>query len=191
MKTQVAKLNYLRIAPRKVRLVANLIKGMQVSEAEAQLLVNPKRASESVLKLLRSAVSNAKNNKLAVEKLVVKEVRVDEGPVLKRWMPRAQGRATPIHKKSSHITLILAEAEKAVKSRFKIEKKERVKQSQFDKMKKVEGRRKKEEKSEHAHEHVKKHEPTHVEDKAKDVKVKEKPSIGKRVFRRKAMGGGK
>ncbi len=174
-----------------MRLVANLIKGMQVGEAEAQLLVNPKRAAESVLKLLRSAVSNAKNGDMAVEKLIVKEIRVNEGPVLKRFMPRAQGRATSIHKKSSHITLILEESEKAVKPRFKIVKAARVKKSELEKMKKVEERRKKDEPQGEVKETLKKREPVYNEDKSKDVKTKEKPSIGKRMFRRKAMGGGK
>ena len=181
VKTQTAKLNYLRIAPRKVRLVATVIKGMSVNEAEAQLLVNPKRASEAVLKLLRSAVANAKNKQMETEKLIVKEIKVDEGPMLKRWMPRAQGRATPIHKKSSHITMVLAESEKAKKSRFNIVKPKRVKKSEFKKM------TAQAKSHEHAHEHINKHEPTYVEDKAKDVKAKEKPSILKRIFRRKVI----
>ncbi len=164
-----------------MRLVATVIKGMSVNEAEAQLLVNPKRASEAVLKLLRSAVANAKNKQMETEKLIVKEIRVDEGPMLKRWMPRAQGRATPIHKKSSHITMVLAESEKAKKSRFNIVKPKRVKKSEFKKM------TAQAKSHEHAHEHIHKHEPTYVEDKAKDVKAKEKPSILKRIFRRKVI----
>lgn len=182
-KTQTAQLNYLRIAPRKVRLVANLIKGMQVSEAEAQLLLNPKRAAESVLKLLRSAVSNAKGNKLAVEKLMVKEITVDGGPMLKRVMPRAQGRATSIQKKSSHITLVLVESEKVKKTRFKIVKKTRVKKSQLEKMKKAE----KSEEHEHAAENIRKKDSTYVEDKSKEIKSKEKPGTVKRLFQRKAI----
>lgn len=87
VKTQTAKLNYLRIAPRKVRLVATVIKGMSVNEAEAQLLVNPKRASEAVLKLLRSAVANAKNKQMETEKLIVKEIKVDEGRCLSVGCP--------------------------------------------------------------------------------------------------------
>jgi len=127
MKTQTAKLNYLRIAPRKTRLVAHLIKGLSVNEAEAQLLVNPKRPSEVILKLLRSAVANAKNNqKLDPESLFVKEIRVDQGPMLKRFLPRAMGRASALQKKSSHITLILGEMEKPKTARFKIAKPERV-----------------------------------------------------------------
>lgn len=177
MKTQTAKLNYLKIAPRKVRLVANLIKGMQTAEAEAQLLVNPKRAAESVLKLLRSAIANAKENKLDVEKLIVKEIRVDGGPMLKRFMPRAQGRATSIHKISSHITLVLEESEKTKKSRFKIIKKAKVKKSEIAKMKKEEIK----------HEQEHEHKTGYAEDKKKDIKQKEKPGVMKKMFNRKAI----
>jgi len=177
MKTQTAKLNFLRIAPRKVRLVANLIKGMQAIEAEAQLLVNPKRAAESVLKLLRSAIANAKEKKFDVEKLVVKEIRVDGGPMLKRFMPRAQGRAASIHKLSSHITIILEESEKVKKSRFKIVKKTRVKKSEITKMKKEEMKHEKE------HEHK----TEYAEDKKNDIKQKEKPGVARKMFNRKAI----
>lgn len=135
MKTQTAKLKYLRMAPRKVRLVATMLKGLPVNEAEAQLLLNPKRATDPILKLLRSAVSNAKNNKLEVDKLVIKEIRVDKGPVLKRWLPRAQGRATPIHKISSHIAIVLEESEKAKEPRFKIVKPEKIKKAKAEKIK--------------------------------------------------------
>lgn len=175
MKTQTAKLNYLRIAPRKVRLVANVIKGMSVNDAEAQLLLNPKRASESVLKLLRSAIANAKNQKMASEKMFVKEIMVNQGPMLKRWMPRAQGRATPIQKKGSHITIVLAESEKIKEPKFKIAKTERVKKSQLEKMKKEEER--------YAHEH----EHPHEDASQKETKKKSEPGIIKRIFRRKAI----
>ena len=129
-KLQTAQLNYLKIAPRKVRLVANSIKGLTVSEAEARLFLNSKRAAQPIIKLLRSAVSNAKNTqKLDVNKLVVKEIRVDEGPVVKRFMPRAMGRATPINKRSSHIMLILEESEIAKEPRFNIKRREKVSKS--------------------------------------------------------------
>lgn len=177
MKTQTAKLNYLRIAPRKVRLVASLIRGMQASEAEAQLLINPKRAAESVLKLLRSAVANAKEKKMDIEKLIVKEIRVDGGPMLKRFMPRAQGRATSIHKISSHITIILGESEKPKKSRFKIVKKVKVKKAEAEKMKK--------EDMKHEQEHE--HKSEYAEDKKKDIKSKEKPGVARKMFNRKAI----
>ncbi|MBI5079089.1 50S ribosomal protein L22 [Candidatus Wolfebacteria bacterium] len=120
-KTQIAKLNHLKIAPRKVRLVASSLRGLSVSEAEAQLLLTPKKSGLPILKLLRSAVSNAKNTKqLNPEKLFIKEIRVDQGPVLKRFSPRAMGRATTIQKKSSHLILTLAESDKLKTPRFKI-----------------------------------------------------------------------
>jgi len=127
MKIQTTKLRYLRMAPRKVRLVANFVKGLSVNEAEAQLLMNPRRPSSVLLKLLRSAVANAKHNsQLSPERLFIKEIRVDQGPMLKRYMPRAMGRASHIQKKSSHIILVLAESEKLRTPRFKITKPERV-----------------------------------------------------------------
>ena len=116
-----AKLRYLHIAPRKVGLVVNALKGMSVNEAEAQLLFRTKRSSHPVLQLLRSAVANAKHNfKLDPETLFIKEIRVDQGPMLKRFMPRAMGRATPIHKKMSHVSLILESSGKTKASRFTI-----------------------------------------------------------------------
>lgn len=127
MKTQTARLKYLHIAPRKARLVASSLKGLSVNEAEAQLLVSPKRAGGPIIKLIRSAVANAKhNNQLNADNLFIKEIRVDQGPMLKRFLPRAMGRATPLQKKSSHITLILAESEKLKAPRFKIVKPEKI-----------------------------------------------------------------
>jgi len=175
MKTQIAKLNYLRIAPRKTRLVASMIKGLSINEAEAQLLVNPKRPSDAVLKLLRSAVANAKNNqKLDPEKLFVKEVRVDNGPMLKRFMPRAMGRASGIEKKSSHITLILGEAENLKAPRFKIAKVEKVSKRVKEEM----AKKSRKEKEEKEHEKIKGAEPQ---------KQAEKPGFTKKFFRRKSI----
>lgn len=114
------------MAPRKVRLIANVIKGLSVNEAEAQLMVNPKKAGGPLLKLLRSAIANGKQKELKPENLVVKDVKVDQGPVSKRHMPRAQGRATLILKRSSHITLILAESQSPKTSRFKIVKPQKI-----------------------------------------------------------------
>src|SRR3990167_8126182 len=116
---QIAKLNDLHIAPRKVRLIANVIKGLRAQEAESQLIMQNQRAAQPILKLLRSAMANAKNNKkMGLENLVVKSVIVNQGPMLKRFLPRAQGRATPIHKKMSHVTLILEETPSKVTNRF-------------------------------------------------------------------------
>jgi len=107
METQTAKLNYLRIAPRKTRAVSDLIRGLSVNDAEAQLMVQRRRPAKSLLKLLRSAVANAKNNKLNADHLFIKEIRVDGGPMLKRYLPRARGSASPIQKKMSHVTMVL------------------------------------------------------------------------------------
>lgn len=96
------------MAPRKVRLVANLIKGQRVSDAEVALRFAARRPAEPLLKLLRSAVANAKHNSnLDKANLFVKNLTVDKGPTLKRFMPRARGMASPIRKRSSHITLVL------------------------------------------------------------------------------------
>lgn len=115
-----AQLNNLRIAPRKVRLVAGLVRGATVAEAKRRLTVLNKHASRPVAKLLLSAVANAKNN-LKVDHddnmLVVKEIRVDQGPVLKRFRPRAFGRAAMIKKKMSHVSVILASKTEAKKSK--------------------------------------------------------------------------
>ena len=118
---QTATLRYLRIAPRKVRLVADMVKGLPVNEAEAELLHERRRPAKPLLKLLRSAVANVKNNmRLEPEKFYVETIRVDQGPMLKRSLPRARGMATPLQKKMSHVTLVLAERAGAKQPRFKI-----------------------------------------------------------------------
>jgi large subunit ribosomal protein L22 len=122
LKTATALLRHARIAPRKMRVVAHLIKNMDVRTAEAQLFTHERRAAHPLLKLLKSAIANAKSRNLDETKLFVKEIRVDGGAMLKRWMPRAQGRATPIQKKTSHVTLVLQEGEKSVQSAFVDEK---------------------------------------------------------------------
>lgn len=128
MEEQIAKLRYLRVAPRKVRAVAGLLRGLSVNEAEAQLLVNPRRPAKPLLKLLRSAVTNAKNNKhLDPQKLFVKIIMVDQGPMLKRYLPRARGSASEIQKKMSHVTIILGENLEPKNSRFNIVVKKKVK----------------------------------------------------------------
>jgi large subunit ribosomal protein L22 len=105
-----ATLKYLRMAPRKVRRVSDLIKGLPVSEAENQLKFLAKRPAVPILKLLQSAVANAARNfNLDKDDLYVFRITVDRGPTLKRWLPRAMGRAAPIQKKTSHVALILEE----------------------------------------------------------------------------------
>lgn len=106
-----ASLKHLKISPRKVRLLADLVRGMPLKTAKLQLSVKTKKSSEPILKLLKSAESNAKHNfKLAAgDNLYIKEIRVDEGRKLKRYLPRAMGRATVIRKRTSHVSLILTE----------------------------------------------------------------------------------
>ena len=113
-----AKLRYLRITPRKVRVVADLIRGKKVDRALAQLAFVEKRAAEPLAKLLRSAVANAdqaSKGAVDVDQLVVKELMVDQGPSLRRYMPRAMGRAFKILKKTSHISLTVTDTAIATK----------------------------------------------------------------------------
>ena len=115
----IAKLRHLRISPRKVRLVTSVIKNLPIEAAEAKLLLLPKRAAPHILKLLRSAIANAKhNNHLNPKHLFVKELRVDEGPTLKRWTPRARGSSAKIEKKTSHLTIGLGTSEKIIQPGF-------------------------------------------------------------------------
>lgn len=167
---QTAKLNYLRIAPRKVRLVAATLKGLPVLEAEAQLMLRPQRAAKPLLKLLRSAVANAKNNrKLDTNKLFVESVRVDQGPMLKRILPRARGMATPIQKKMSNVTLVLAESEVPLPKRFIIVPPKKTKLPPEEKVTKKKPAR-----------------PSEGEEK-EVVKPKKQTGFFQKVFRRKAV----
>ena len=108
-----AKVKYIRISARKVKIVIDLIRGKKVGDAVAILKATPKAASPVVEKLLNSAIANAENNQgLLRDDLIVAEVYADQGPTLKRFRPRAQGRAARIRKRSSHITIILDSAVK-------------------------------------------------------------------------------
>jgi large subunit ribosomal protein L22 len=103
-----AKLTNYRQSPRKVRLIADLVRGKQVEKAITEIEFLNKKASGAFTKLLNSAVANAEHNfNTKKSDLFVKEIRVDKGLVMKRFMPRAFGRAAPIRKKMSHITLVL------------------------------------------------------------------------------------
>jgi large subunit ribosomal protein L22 len=117
-----ASLRYLRITPRKVRQVADLIRGKKVDAALAQLLYVEKRAAEPLAKLLRSAVANAdlaSKGSIDVDRLRVKSLMVDQGPSLRRYMPRAMGRAFKILKKTSHIALTVSDEAPPKKKRVK------------------------------------------------------------------------
>ena len=105
-----AHLKFARISPRKVGIVCDLIRGKDVKTAEAILMNTPKAASELMIKVLKSAVANAENNHgMDPEKLYVSATYANGGPILKRGMPRAQGRMYRINKRTSHITIAVAE----------------------------------------------------------------------------------
>lgn len=111
-----AKLRLARVSPQKARLVADLIRGKEVGEALELLAFNRKKSAALFKKLVESAVANAEykaqsgSSRIDIDSLVVKTVLVDQGPTLKRWRPRARGMATRIQKKTSHITVVVAEA---------------------------------------------------------------------------------
>jgi large subunit ribosomal protein L22 len=173
-----ASLKYLRISPRKTRLVVNLIKGLPVKDAEAQLRGLSKRSSQPVLKLLKSAVANAENNfQLDKNNLYIKTARVDEGPTLKRWRARARGSAFPIKKRTSHIFIILDEKQKKsqpiLKPKAKIIEKPAKEIKEKEKSKKVPK--------------LKKSRFTEAEaGQTMKTSIKE-PVLKKKVFRRKAI----
>jgi large subunit ribosomal protein L22 len=110
--TAYAQMKYARISPRKVKIVCDLIRGKDTNTARAILIQTPKAASELLLKVLGSAVANAENNfEMDAGNLVVSETFATPGPILKRMMPRAHGRGYRINKRTSHITIVVAEKE--------------------------------------------------------------------------------
>ena len=134
-----AQLRFLRLPPRKVRAILNVIRGLSIEEAEAQLLLFQKRAARPVLKLLYSAIANAKNTfSLRKEDLQIKRIEAQEGPTLHRWFPRAFGRAAPIRKRSSHLLVIL-ESKKGISVVKKNESSELKKQEENLKEENAEG----------------------------------------------------
>jgi large subunit ribosomal protein L22 len=113
-----AKLRFLRMSPKRTRLVADLMRGHKVTKSIAMLSVLNKRPAKPLLKLLLSAVANAQHNfSLPVDTLRISKITVDQGPVLKRWMPKAHGRATPVREPTAHIKLVLISEEKLEKKK--------------------------------------------------------------------------
>lgn len=107
-----ASARYVRIAPRKARLVADQVRGLHIEKARALLEFSPRGAARDIRKLIDSAAANAENNHdLDGDEMRVAAISVDEGPTLRRWRPRAYGRATPINKRTSHIAVALTPAE--------------------------------------------------------------------------------
>jgi len=179
-----AQLRYLRIAPRKARAAADVIRGLPVAEAEAQLMLMPRRAATPLLKLLRSASANAKQTmKRDAEALFIKEIRVDQGPKSTRWMPRARGAMSPIERKTCHVSIALGLLAKPSPARFSIRRPE--KRTRRDQ----ETSRRAETKQKTAAE--KKPEPEKKESPREEAKEKGRGAAGsgfmKRIFRRKAI----
>jgi large subunit ribosomal protein L22 len=107
-----ATAKYLRGSTRKARLVTSAIRGKPVEEAAALLRFMPQHAAKDVARVLKSATANAENNhNLSAEDLFIADAVANEGPTIKRWRPRAQGRAFPIHKPMTHITIVVADRE--------------------------------------------------------------------------------
>jgi large subunit ribosomal protein L22 len=104
-----ASSRYVRVAPRKARLIADQVRGLHIDRARALLQFSPRGAAEDIGKLIESAAANAENNHdLVGDEMRVAEITVDEGPTLRRFRPRALGRATPINKRTSHIAVALS-----------------------------------------------------------------------------------
>jgi len=170
-----AKLRYLRISPRKVRAVADVIRGLPVTEAEAQLMISSRRPAVHLLKLLRSALANAlADKKVDADKLYIKEIKVDEGPRFKRWLPRARGGVSMIQKKTSHVTVVLEVSDKLPPKKFVIKKKEE-KEKKKTKQKLNKTNKENQEK-----------ETKKVAEEVKPLTKKE--GVFKKVFRRKSIG---
>lgn len=105
-----AILRYLRVSPRKVRVVAGAIRGEAVGKAMDYLTFSKRGCAKPLAKLLKSAIVNASSEKgVDVDNLFIRELKVDAGPTMKRWRPRARGMATPIMKRTSHVTMVLGE----------------------------------------------------------------------------------
>lgn len=138
----MAKLRNLRIAPRKVRLVVDLIRGKKLAEAQTILNFAIKKAAFPLAKLLKQAEANAKNNfQLDPLNLFISKITVDEGRKLKRWRPRARGQAYEIQRKTSHITLVLDEIKRSkIKKKATLVKKELPKKGRVEE-KKMESRK--------------------------------------------------
>jgi len=177
-----AKLRYLRIAPRKVRLVADLIRGKKVEQAQTILNFTVKKAARPLLKLLNSAVANAKHNfQLDELNLYISKITVDEGPKLKRWRPRARGQVAPIQKKTSHITLVLDEIKKGQKK--KLSKKKKGTEGSKNELSSAETTKDKEERAKKTI----KTDASFAKGRSRELR---KPRIGtglKKIFRRKAF----
>lgn len=105
-----AEAKYMRVSPRKMKPIADMVRGMNVKEAQAVLKFTPRKGAEIFLKVLNSAVANAENNHdMDVENLYIAEIYANQGPVMKRWKAGSMGRANPIKRRTSHVGVVVAE----------------------------------------------------------------------------------
>ncbi|PIU77816.1 MAG: 50S ribosomal protein L22 [Candidatus Moranbacteria bacterium CG_4_10_14_3_um_filter_44_15] len=179
-----AKLNNFRKSTRKVRLVAKMLRGLEVKEAENQLKFLIKGSAPDFEKLLKSAIANAENNfGLDKDNLFVKDIIVNEGARLKRWLPRAYGRATLILKRTSNIEMVLAEKVEG-KGRKKIEKRKEIKDIKHEEIERKEERGEEEAQEEKKEITKEKDEKEFLDEKKKSAGAR---GFLRRVFRRKSM----
>lgn len=170
------------MSPRKVRLVVDLIRGLDVDDAEVQLQHHAKRGATPILKLLRSAIANAQHNfNLNRGNLFISEIRVDEGPTLKRFRPRAFGRAGTIRKRTSHIMLALEERKGAVPKKRKFTIREAARPKNADTLAELE------KPSDSVAEERERTGRSFAPEKKKTTMTKRITDISKRFFRRKSV----
>jgi large subunit ribosomal protein L22 len=171
-----AKLSYLRIAPRKVRIVADLVRRKSVEEAQTILNFTTKKAAPILLKLLKQAVANAKTSfQLEEKNLYISKILINEGSKYKRWRPRARGMAAPIQKRTSHVTIVLDEVVKKPKKTKKLKKAEEVRPEPVEKKEVKEAPK------------TEKPKPKPEREERKPVIEKGKSASWRRIFRRKAF----
>jgi large subunit ribosomal protein L22 len=182
-----AKLKSIRISPRKSKLVADLIRGLDIKNAEDQLNSKVKKACFPMKKLLLSAVANAENNfGLDKDNLYVYDVVIGAGPTLKRWMPKAYGRAGRIMKRTSRITVVLEERieGKGRKSKDQLEKERQERLKEKKRLEKEAVERAEKDKKEEGRKETK---PVKTSEEKEIKKGVDKKSWGSRIFRRKSM----
>jgi len=184
-----AKARFIRMSPRKVRLVVDVIRGLDVDLALAKLDFINKAAVRPVRKVLLSAVANARHNyDIGQNNLYIKKITVDEGPKLKRWQPRAHGRATMIRKRTSHINIVLEEKVPTEKVKTKTKKKEsELAAAPVEKKKKIVGKESQAKKKDLAIEKAEKKEDEPVV-RTREVPSKEKVEIKKTIMKDKISG---
>lgn len=185
-----AKTNNFRMSPRKVRLVVDVVRGLKVDDALNQLAFVNKKATVTIKKLIDSAIANAENNySLKRDNLFIKEIKVNEGRTIKRWKPRARGRATTIRKRTSHILIVLGElVDSGEVAPKKIEVEEPVKLGKKDKQ--AEGVKTKSSKKDTKTDNLEKGKKIvdpRSEGKGKNTKIEGKASgVKSKMFRRKS-----